>query len=547
MNLRHNRPGPWIITGLVVAFALAFAFRSGAAPVRAADGGAQLIVGVQQEPATLNPVLATLATESDVFNLVFDGLFRHDAAGRLVPDLATRVPTRENGDVSADGRTITYHLVRNARWHDGVPVTSEDVKFTWEAIVDPRNIISNRNPYEEFERVDTPDAATVVVRMKRPWAPMLDAAFSDYPQGAIVPAHLLRGAGNLNRDPFNAAPVGSGPYRFVSWQRGVSMTFAANPAYFRGPPSIARITWRFVPSDNTIAAELRAGELDFVDSLQPAPYAQLGAVAGLIPALGPSLGWEHLTFNTSREPLADQRVRRALCEAMDVRELYAKIAHGAGELGVGLQHPRSPWYLRSLRPCLFDPAGAERLLDAAGWRRGPDGIRSKDGRPLAIVFGTPAGYVDREQTQILLQARWRSIGVATELRSYPLLLFNGPEQSGGILRGGKVDVALSASLQRTLDPSRISILSADAVPPHGNNFAFWRNTRVTQLEDRAATTVDPARRKAAYDEIQRIVARDVPYVTIRWRETIAMHKLGLQGIQPPLVGSTYWNVNRWTF
>ena len=128
-------------------------------PALRADAPAQreLRVGEQQEPATLNPVIATLLVETDIYNLIFDGLLRNDVNGKLVPDLATRVPTLENGDISRDGRTITYHLVRNARWHDGVPVGADDVKFTFEAIMDRRNNVATREGYEEIARIDTPD------------------------------------------------------------------------------------------------------------------------------------------------------------------------------------------------------------------------------------------------------------------------------------------------------------------------------------------------------------------------------------------------------
>ena len=195
-----------------------------------------LRVYVQQEPGTLNPVVATLAAEIDAFNLIFDGLFRVDDRGELVPDLATEVPTRANGGLSADGKTITYHLVHNARWHDGQPVTSDDVKFTFEAIMNPMNNVVSRLPYDKMKSVRAPDPYTVVVTFDQPFSPALMTAFTTYNQGAIVPAHVLRGLADLNRIPFNSAPVGSGPYKLTAWHRGSDMVFDANPDYYRGAP-----------------------------------------------------------------------------------------------------------------------------------------------------------------------------------------------------------------------------------------------------------------------------------------------------------------------
>ena len=529
-----------------IALALAVLF---AQPTASADvpPGRELRVGDQQEPATLNPVIATLNIEADTYNLLFDGLFRHDVNGKLIPDLATRVPTLANGDISHDGRTVTYHLVHDARWHDGVPLTSDDVKFTFEAIMDKRNNVASRVGYDEVARVDAPDKYTVVLRLKRVWAPIVETVFADNIQGAIVPAHILRGAPDFNRAAFNVAPVGSGPYRFVSWHHGSDMTFEANATYFRGAPKIPRIVLRFIPEDNVLATNIRTGEVDFVNLLEPAPYSQLGTVPGWSPALGRSLGWEHLTLNTRAGPLSDARVRRALCAGFDVGDVFAKIVHGIGQLGAGLQNPSSPWYARDLRPCRFDPQAAAKLLDAAGWRAGPGGMRSRDGKPLQIDFATVSGIVDRAQAQVLLQQRWKEIGVDTQVRSYLPSLFFAPSQTGGILLGGKFDVALSAYFLPSLDPERETFTSSTSIPPAGDNSAFWNNARVTALERSGAGTYDMGARRRAYDEIQHIVSREVPYITMRWRGTVAMHRVELTGVEPPLVGSTYWNVNEWTF
>ena len=174
-------------------------------------------------------------------------------------------------------------------------------------------------------------------------------------------------------------------------------------------------------------------------------------------------------------------------------------------------------------------------------------MRSRNGTPLQIEFATVAGIVDRAQTQVLLQQRWKQIGIDTQVRTYLPSLFFAPFQSGGILLGGKFDVALSAYYLTSLDPTRDQFLSIGAIPPGGDNAAFWRNARVTALERTGAGTIDAATRKRTYDEVQRIIAREVPYVTMRWRGTVAMHKNELRGVAPALVGSTFWNVNQWSF
>jgi peptide/nickel transport system substrate-binding protein len=516
-------------------------------PVRPVLATDTLRVAVQQEPGTLNPVIGTLAVEIDAYNLLFDGLFRNDDHGNLVPDLATRVPTQQNRDISRDGLTITYRLVRNAKWHDGQPVTSDDVKFTFDSIMDPRNNVVTRIPYDQFAKVDTPDPYTVVVHLKQPYAPAVVQAFTTYIQGAIIPAHILRGVSDFNHSSFGTSPVGSGPYKLVAWHHGNDMIFEVNPAYHRRSPSIRRIVWHFTPSDNTIISELRSHEIDLVDKLGVTPYSQLGSIPGYLPALGPSTFWEHLTFNAGSGPLQDVRVRRALCEGFDVREIYAKVVHGIGDLGVGLQSPKTAWYDRSLQPCRHDPDEARRLLDQAGWHIAANGMRARDGKPLQITFTTVAGILDREQTAVILQSRWREIGVDTQIKAFPPATFFAPAQTGGIFYGGKFDVALSAFTLRSFDPSRTSFDTSAMIPPAGQNTAYWRNSRVDALEEQGVRVYDESSRRRIYDEVQRIEARELPYVIMRWWTLISMRDVRLHGLRPTPVGSLYWNVSDWTF
>ena len=504
-----------------------------------------LRVGLTQEPATLNPIVGTLAVENDVVSFLFNGLIRFDENGNRIPDLATRVPTRANGDISADGRTITYHLVRNARWSDGVPLTSADVKFTYEQIVNPRNNVPNLDPYDRIARVETPDPYTVRLILDHPYAPAI-YAFSDRNQGAIVPEHLLRGASDLNHSPFGAAPIGSGPYTLVAWRRGSEIELAANPRYFRAPPKIPHVVIRILPNDNTMTIALRAGELDLADNVNISTYLALGSVPNLDPVVVAKSFWEHLTFNTSRPPVDDVRVRRALCEAFDVHELFTKVAHGLGALGPTSENPATPWFNRKLGYLPYDPKAAGALLDEAGWRLGPDGKRSKDGTPLAITLISTAGNATREQVEVILQQRWTALGIDVTVKNLPPATIFAPIASGGIFYGGNFDVALSAFIENIPDPNRMNVNTIDHIPPHGNNLSRYRNAEITRLEEQAAGTFVDADRKRLYDRIQEIELRDLPYYVLRWQALIDERSPHLQGVKPAPSTSTFWNVADWT-
>jgi peptide/nickel transport system substrate-binding protein len=505
-----------------------------------------LRIAITQEPATLNPIVGTLAVETDVAALLFSGLTRYDEKGRQVPDLAERVPTRENGGISADGRTVTYHLVRSARWHDGVPVTSADVKFTFAALMSPKNNVVNREPYAEMERVETPDPYTVRIVLKRPWAPAIDG-FSNPVDGSIVPAHLLGQLDDVNHADFNTTPVGSGPYKLVAWHHGSDMVFEANPAYFRGAPRIAHVVVRFLDNDNTMMIALRTHEVDIADTLNISTYVSLGTIPGMVPAVNAKSYWEHLTFNTARAPLDDRRVRLALCYGFDVHEIFAKVAHGLGALGPTAINPVTRWYNHNLGYYPFDPKRAAQLLDQAGWKLGSDGMRTRDGKPLEITMISTSGNITREQTMVLLQQRWHALGVNVTVKTYPPATMFAQAANGGPFYGGKYDVGLSAFIDSVPDPSQLNVNSEDRIPPRGNDISAYRNAEVSKLETAAAETFVEAARKRMYDQIQALVLGDVPYYTIRWTAVTDLHAADLEGVQPTIVNSTFWNIADWEF
>jgi peptide/nickel transport system substrate-binding protein len=530
-----------------LALASAFAIAVLAAPLRhiSAQSPAELRVALTQEPGTLNPIVGTLAVETDITQFLFDGLTRYDERGNQVPDLAERVPTLANGDIAADGRSITYHLVHNARWHDGVPVTSADVAFTFAALRNPNNNVSVSDPYNMMERVETPDPYTVRIVLKRPWAPAIDG-FSDRVGGAIVPAHLLRSLPNLNHLDVATAAIGSGPYKLLAWHRGSDMVFEANRDYFRSVPKIARVVVRFLTDDNTMMIALRTHELDMAHRLNISTYVNLGQIPGMLPALNAQSYWEHLTFNTQRAPLDDRNVRLALCYGFDVHELFAKVAHGIGVLGPADQNPSTPWYDHKLAYYPYDPKQAAALLEAAGWKPGPDGIRMKGGKRLSIILGFPTGNITREQTGVILQQRWLAIGVETVIKTYPASTFFAPAAAGGPYYGGKLDVALAAFVNAVPDPNGVNINTIESIPPSGNNLAFYKNTELTGLEMQAASTPVFSKRKALYDRIQELLVRELPYYTLRWAEITDMRSANLDGVRPPIVNSTFWNVADWS-
>ena len=340
---------------------------------------------IAADPQTLDPLFShpdAASVESQLARLAFEPFVDLDSHGRPVPALLAEIPSRANGGLSADGRTIVYRL-RRARWSDGRPVTAYDVLFTLHAILDPHNPVRSREGYDAIDRAYARDERTVVVHLKRPWAPAVATYFSSgvSPQ-FVLPAHVLHGQAPLAQAPFNAAPtVGDGPYRFVAWRRGEGLRYVANAAYWRGKAAVARLDVRVVPDPSTNLLLLQSGQLDW-NLIAPAQLAVLRAKAGIRYARVPTAVVAGLAFNTRHPPLDDARVRRAIAMSIDRAAISRKITLGVYPV-TDMMQPQFSWaFDRNVREPAYDPRAADGLLAGAGWQRGADGFLGKAGRRL---------------------------------------------------------------------------------------------------------------------------------------------------------------------
>jgi peptide/nickel transport system substrate-binding protein len=413
----------------------------------------------------LNAILTQNTVENFVDGLIYDELVTLDAAHRHVPDLAAAVPTLENGGISRDGLTITYHLRHGVRWHDGAPFTSKDVKFTWQAVMNPANNVVSRRGYDQVASMDTPDDFTVVMHMKHIFPPAIDSIFgeSDGPY-RILPAHLLAHYPNINQVPFNGAPVGTGPFKFASWARGDRINLVANPSYFRGTPKLKTLTLLIVQDDNTVGAQLRSHELDVGLQITGPTFNALRTVPGIVTALPESPTYTGFIFNTRRPPLDDIRVRRALVMGMDRAAIVRDDTYGTARLGIADLAPFSWAFDAGVVPVPYDLAGAKSLLDAAGWQPGPDGVRVNNGQRLSLqlIYGQGSQLARTVTAQV--QQMYRPLGVEVELKSYDYAMLYAAAQNGGILMGGKFDITLW-SWTSGADPDDSSQWTCAAIPP----------------------------------------------------------------------------------
>ncbi|HTJ28729.1 MAG TPA: peptide ABC transporter substrate-binding protein [Candidatus Limnocylindria bacterium] len=494
------------------------------------------------DPDSLDPLLSTMDLSYDLSSLIFSYLVVSDAHGKLIGDLATKVPTLANGGISTDGKTYTYHLRSGVVWHDGAPFTARDVAFSWRAIMSPRNNVLHREGYEEVASVATPDDHTVVVHLRRRYPPFVTQFFTTLQEGAkpVVPAHLLAAAPEINDVPFNAHPVGTGPFRFVRWDRGHQIVLEANPRYFRGRPKLDRIVLEIVPDMNTVATLLRTHEVDLAVTATPLVYSELRGADGLRETLTDWNAARLLMLDDVRPALRHPEVRQAIARAIDFPALIRDLTYGTGAPAHDILPPTSLGYVAN-PPYPYDPAAASALLEHNGWKLGRDGVRVKDGVRLELVM-VIASAGDDQAFGVQLQQMLRTIGIRVVLKPYP---YKGIYAYDGPIVKGTFDLAL---FRNTLeyDPDSTSTLSCAAFAPQGENEARFCDPHVDALERDGLATDDPHARAAIYREIGRLVHDEVAYIPLYRAQRPSVFNEDLRGYDPAPVAASWWDAYRWS-
>ncbi|MDQ6767676.1 MAG: peptide ABC transporter substrate-binding protein [Candidatus Eremiobacteraeota bacterium] len=504
-----------------------------------------LRVGSYEDLDNLNPVLSTQAFVSDVAQMVFSGLIDYDDHANPIPDVASVVPTQSNGGISRDGKTITYHLRSGVRFSDGVPLTSADVKYTWQQIVNPNNNVGYRFPYDQVVSIDTPDDRTVVVHLKVPTASFIAAFMRNGVIGSIVPKHLLVRYADLNRVPFNNKPIGSGPFVVESWEPGALLVLRANQSYWRGPPKLKKVLYRIIPSQNTLLTDVLSHNLDLYYDAPEVQYATLKSLAGYRLTAVPNMDYEHVDFNCLRPPLDDVRVRQAIAYAIDWKKLADDVYFGLDTPGMADTPPISWAYDPSVKPYPHNVARARALLRAAGWTPDAGGVMRKNGEPFHIDITTVAGVSTRAKAEELIQQDLRAVGIQLDIHNYPANLLFATYGSGGILAHGRFYLSLYAWQFTIPDPDDTNTMGPDGLPPKGENYTFYRDVDVGAWQRAGQAYYDRAARRPNYVRLQHRFHERVPFHTIVWRSNIDVVNADLRNFKPAPAVSDFWNSWEW--
>jgi peptide/nickel transport system substrate-binding protein len=480
---------------------------------RPARGGS-VVVAVSSDPGGLNPAVTTQAGVHLICGSIFSGLVAHDFQLKPVPDLA------ESWDVSPDARVYTFHLAPGALFHDGEPVTSEDVRFTFEEMLLKFHSRARASVGDNLRRVLTPDPHTVVFEFERPYAAFLQLA--DVTNAPVMPKHLYDGT-DLLTNPHNTRPVGSGPFRFQEWLKGDHITLARNDKYFKaGKPYLDRVVYRVMPSAAAAAIAFEKGEVDYFLNPTPLDVARLKHLPDVVITDKGREGYatvETLIPNLTRAPLSDPRVRRAMAHAIDKDFLVDKVLFGMGAPATGPISRLLAWaYNPNVETYAKDVALADRLLDEAGLQRGADGVRF---RLKFVHASTYAKVAEAVRDQL------REVGIAVDLQQ---MEFSVAVEAVYVRKD--FDLAY-ASFENGPDPDigvKRTVVSSNIGPIPFSNGAGYRNPRIDELFAAAASELDKQKRAAAYFEAQEILARDVPYFWLYEPKSASAYREGLRGM-----------------
>jgi peptide/nickel transport system substrate-binding protein len=498
--------------------------------------------GTTEEPDSLNKLLANSDASDQIANLIFAPVFRFDDRGALYPELATEVPSLANGGIARDGKTLTLHLRKGVVWSDGAPLDGRDIVFTWHAVMNPATNTRLRTGWDDIASMSLPDPYTVVVRLKAVDAAIVAEIFgggggSAYPP---LPAHLLAKEPNLNRVAFNSAPIASGPFVLKKWNRASSLELVANPRYFRGKPKLDAISWIIIPNSDTLFNALKTHDVDVVDPVTDNQIDAAKALPNVATSTHLISNLRHLEINTRRPYLADVRVRRAIAEAVDWDRINRVTYHGTNERATSDIFPTT-WAAPKIPFFPHDVADAKRLLTAAGWIPGPNGVRTKDGARLAVSVSTGTNKPANINAEVQMQQMLAAVGIALEIKNYPVsLLFaqNGPLYTGNYDMSWTIDTGGP-------DPDNEGVWSGIAIPPHGANTSFLDDPEITRLAHEGKQTFDLAKRKALYQREEERIHATVPAVFLYWARTTAAYNDDFKNYRPaPYIAAT-WNSWQW--
>jgi peptide/nickel transport system substrate-binding protein len=461
-----------------------------------------LVMLIESSPTNLDPRIGVDAQSERIDNLIFDDLLSRGDHLDVAPGVAERweIP---------DPLTYIFHLHRGVKFHDGRPLTSRDVKWTFDSLLQGKVRSTKSAVYRFVDHIETPDDYTVVFRMKEPSATLLwnlsDGAIGVVPYGSETEV--------------TARPIGSGPFRFVSGETDKEVIVERNDDYWGDKPKLARVRFAVVPDATTRALELRKGSADAaINALTPDTVLTLERDPSLAVERAPGTVLAYLGFNLRDPILKDVRVRQAVGYALDRGPMIEYLWRGAAQPARSLLPPQSWAYNGDVLPYNHDPDKARALLDAAGYPL-VNGVR------FHIAMKTSTDENTRLMVAVM-QQQLREVGIVLDIRSFEFATFFADVTHGAFQLYGLRWIGGNE------DPDIFEYAFHSAkFPPNGANRGYYSNQKVDTLIDQARREVDPHARKLIYAEVQRILAEELPSINLWYLDNVLVHNKRVRNLQ----------------
>ena len=500
-----------------------------AASVRPAYGDI-IVEGSIGDASNLIPMLSTDSTSHSIGALCYNGLVKYDKDIRIVGDLA------ESWEVSPDGLIITFHLRKGVKWHDGHPLTAEDVLFTYKVTIDPKTPTAYSGDFLKVKKAEVLDPHTFRVTYDKPFAPALMSWGA-----AVMPKHLLEGK-DITKSPLTRRPVGTGPYIFREWVTGQKIVLVSNPEYFEGRPYIDGFVLRIIPDMATMFLELRAKGIDMMN-LTPLQYTRQTENPFFRKNFNKyrylSFAYTYLGYNMRNPLFADRRIRQAISYAINKEAIIQGILLGYGRPATGPYKPGTWAHNPDVKKYTYDPQKAHALLAEAGWKdTDGDGILDRSGQPFTFEIVTNQGNEIRAKTAEIVQKQLAEVGMQVKIRTIEWAALVNE-----FINKGRFDATV-LGWTIPMDPDIFDVWHSSKTKPGELNFISYRNREVDDLLEKGRGTFNIKERKRCYDRIQEILAEDQPYTFLYVPDALPMISSRFRGIEPAPLGISY-NFIKW--
>ncbi|HSW62325.1 MAG TPA: peptide-binding protein [Dissulfurispiraceae bacterium] len=480
-----------------------------------------ITLGALADAKRLLPMLASDSASGQVSGFVHNGLTKYDKDIRIKGELA------ESWDISPDGLTITFHLRKGVKWHDGRDFTADDVVFTYETVINPKTPTPYGSNYGPVRSVQALNDHTVRVIYSEPYAPALES----WGMG-IIPRHLLEdkdpGSSELNRKP-----VGTGPYRLKEWVTGQKIVLEAFDDYFEGRPNIDRIVIRVIPDTATMFLELKFGGIDIMSVTPPQFKLQINTEffeRYFAAYRYPSFSYTYLGYNL-KHPLFDNlKVRQAIAHAINKDEIIAGVLLGLGAPCTG-PFPQESWAFNpNVRDYAYDPPKSLAMLGELGWKKNAQGTLEKDGKPFSFTVITNQGNDARLKTAQILKEQFKRVGIDMNIK-----VLEWQAMLNEFIDKRRFEVILMGwGLSR--DPDLYDIWHSSKTKEKEFNFISYRNDEVDRLLLEGRSTFNIGKRKQIYNRIHEILAAEQPYAFLYVPDALPVLHKRFKGVEKAPIG-----------